>query len=143
MTRGGGLAGELGRLAGDALAALRDAVAAEVPLAARALALEQSNSSVLYGDRFLLKLFRVIEEGPNSRARDRPVPRRARGRLPRRRRGSPACSSTAQPGHEPSTLGTLFEFVPNQGDAWQLTLDALDRYFDRVLDRRRAAPRRR
>jgi maltose alpha-D-glucosyltransferase/alpha-amylase len=36
---------------------------------------------------------------------------------------------------ERSTLGTLFEFVPNQGDAWQFTLDALDRFFDGILAR--------
>ncbi|HEV7557600.1 MAG TPA: alpha-amylase, partial [Kofleriaceae bacterium] len=34
---------------------------------------------------------------------------------------------------EPTTMGTLFDFVPNQGDAWHLAMDALDRYFDTVL----------
>ena len=38
-----------------------------------------------------------------------------------------------QDGREPSTLGTMFELVPNQGDAWQLAIDSVDRFFDRVL----------
>jgi maltose alpha-D-glucosyltransferase/alpha-amylase len=33
---------------------------------------------------------------------------------------------------EPWTLGILQELVPNEGDAWRFTLDALGRYFDRV-----------
>ncbi|HMG52047.1 MAG TPA: maltose alpha-D-glucosyltransferase [Kofleriaceae bacterium] len=131
MTAGTGAAGRLGRLTGDAFAALRE-VAADPPLAARPLIAEQTNSGVVYGDRFLLKLFRVIEEGPSSELEiarflaDRPsgyrgVPRLA-GMLEYR-----------QPDREPSTLGTLFAFVPNQGDAWQLALDEIDRYYDRVL----------
>jgi maltose alpha-D-glucosyltransferase/alpha-amylase len=35
-----------------------------------------------------------------------------------------------------STLAILHGFVPNQGDAWTYTLDALDQYFDRVAARR-------
>jgi maltose alpha-D-glucosyltransferase/alpha-amylase len=130
MTSGAGATGRAGRLVGDAAPALRD-VAAGPPLVARALAVDQSNSSVAYGDRFLLKLFRVIDEGPSaeleigrflaSRASYHGVPRLA-GVLEYR-----------QPDHEPSTLGTAFEFVANQGDAWQLAKDELDRYYDRVL----------
>jgi maltose alpha-D-glucosyltransferase/alpha-amylase len=34
---------------------------------------------------------------------------------------------------EPMTLGILQGFIPNQGDAWRYTLDALGRYFERAL----------
>ena len=37
------------------------------------------------------------------------------------------------PGVEPLTLGLLTAYVPNQGDAWQHTLDCLNRYFEGVL----------
>ena len=30
-------------------------------------------------------------------------------------------------------LGILHGFIPNQGDAWNYTLDALGRYFERAL----------
>jgi maltose alpha-D-glucosyltransferase/alpha-amylase len=128
-----GAVGRAGRLTGHALTP--EDVAGETPLP-RALAVDQSNSGVVYGDRFLLKLFRVIEDGPSTEleigrflARDpayRGVPRLA------------GVLEYEQPGREPATLGTLFQYVPNQGDAWHLALDALDRYFDRVLaDERR------
>src|SRR5690606_33437449 len=32
-----------------------------------------------------------------------------------------------------ATAGVLQRFVPNQGDAWEFTLEALDRYFERAL----------
>src|SRR5207244_1940660 len=39
-------------------------------------------------------------------------------------------------GHgEPMSLGIMQAFVPNQGDAWQYTLDALDQYFEQVAAR--------
>jgi len=123
--------GRLGRLAGDAFTALRE-LPADTVLAPRAMAAEQSNSGVLYGDRFLLKLFRVVEEGPSAELEvGRFLASRTSGY-----HGVPRLSGVLeyqQPNREPSTLGTLFEYVPNQGDAWTLAQDALDRYFDRVL----------
>jgi maltose alpha-D-glucosyltransferase/alpha-amylase len=45
---------------------------------------------------------------------------------------------------EPTTLAVLHKFIPNQGDAWQLTLDHLSKYFERVstlpADARQQAP---
>src|SRR5207248_403047 len=34
---------------------------------------------------------------------------------------------------EPMTLGVLQAFVPNQGDAWQYTLDVLSSFYERAL----------
>jgi maltose alpha-D-glucosyltransferase / alpha-amylase len=130
MLDGTGIAGQHGRLTGSALALLSE-LPPDTPLAPRATAADQSNSGVVYGDRFMLKLFRAIEDGPNAEyemarffaSREPPyhgVPRLA-GVLEYRR------------GAEPATLATLFELVFNQGDAWQLTMDALDRYFEGVL----------
>jgi maltose alpha-D-glucosyltransferase/alpha-amylase len=130
MTSGIEGVGRLGRLTGEAFAALREA-AAGPPLAARAMSLEQSNTSVLYGDRFLLKLFRVIDEGPSGELEIGRFLARASGY-----HGAPRLAGVLeyrQPGHEASTLGTLSEYVPNQGDAWQLAKDEIDRYYDRVL----------
>ena len=64
MTQGTGGAGEHGSLTGSALEALRE-VPADTPLVPRLTALEQTNSSIVYGDRLMLKLFRVMEEGPS------------------------------------------------------------------------------
>jgi maltose alpha-D-glucosyltransferase/alpha-amylase len=38
------------------------------------------------------------------------------------------------------TLAVLHEYVANQGDAWTYTLDELDRYVDRIVAERTAAP---
>ncbi len=122
--------GAHGRLTGDAFAALHDVEAqALVP---RLAAADQSNSGVVYGDRFMLKLFRIIEAGPNLELE---MSRYLTTHDPTYT-GVPRIAGVleySQAGKEPSTLGTLFEFVPNQGDAWQLALDSLSRFFDRVL----------
>ena len=114
----------LGKLHGTAFAALQ-AVSPETPLAPRVASGEQSNSSVMFGDRLMLKLFRVIDEGPSAELE---VGRYFAGQG---YRGVPALAGTLE--YDASTLGTLFEYVPNQGDAWQLALDSIDRFFDRVL----------
>jgi maltose alpha-D-glucosyltransferase / alpha-amylase len=92
---------------------------------------EQSNTSVRFGDRMVLKLFRKLEPGVNpdlevgrfltEETDFRNVPRVAGALEIRERR------------NEPMTLGILQEFVPNEGDAWSYTLDALGRYFVRIL----------
>jgi maltose alpha-D-glucosyltransferase/alpha-amylase len=131
MTEGAGAIGRHGRLTGDAFAALRE-VPPDVSLTPRATATDQSNSGVVYGDRFMLKLFRAIEEGPNAEFE---VGRFLTMRDPGYH-GVPQMAGVLeyrQQAREPSTIGTLFAFVPNQGDAWQLSLNALDRYFEGVL----------
>ncbi len=92
---------------------------------------EQSNTSVVYGDRLILKLFRRVDEGVNpdleigafltDKARFPHIPPVAGALEYRRGRG------------EPMTLAILQGYVPNEGDAWRYTLDILNRYFERVL----------
>lgn len=94
---------------------------------------EQSNSSIVYGDRFILKLYRKLEEGTS--------PELEIGRfLTERHAGStnsPAVAGAieyrSRPRAEPITLSVLHTYVRNEGDAWSYTLDELGRYFDHVL----------
>ncbi len=102
-------------------------------LASSLIKSEQSNTSVIYADRLILKLFRKVDEGQNpdleigafltDRARFPHIPPVA-GALEYRREHE-----------EPMTLAILQGFVPNHGDAWQYTLDALGRFFERVVSR--------
>ncbi|HXX36898.1 MAG TPA: maltose alpha-D-glucosyltransferase [bacterium] len=92
---------------------------------------EQSNTSVFYGDRCILKLFRRLEPGQN--------PELEIGRFLTERAAFPNVPAVAgaleyrPPRGETVTVAVLQEFVPNEGDAWAYTLDALDRYCERAM----------
>lgn len=91
---------------------------------------EQSNSSVIFEDRFILKLLRQVREGINPELEIGTfLTERARGaRVP------PVAGSIVYYGRDaaPRTLGILQLFVPNQGNAWDYTLRALADYSVRV-----------
>ena len=88
---------------------------------------EQSNSSIIYGDRAILKFFRRTAEGEN--------PDLEIGRFLTEERDFPHIPAVAgwieyrgQDNSEMS-LGILQAFVPNVGDAWQFTLKALSSFW--------------
>ncbi|HVA00619.1 MAG TPA: putative maltokinase [Terriglobia bacterium] len=90
---------------------------------------EQSNSSILYGDRLILKVFRRLDEGSNpdlevgaflTEAGFAHIPAVGGALEYRREKG------------EPITLGILQKFIRSEGDAWSFTLDALSLYYERV-----------
>ena len=85
----------------------------------RCCSAEQSNTSVVFGDRLILKLFRRVEDGINP---DLEIGRflTERTRFAHIAAASPARSSIARERGEPATLAILQGFVPNEGDAWQL-----------------------
>jgi maltose alpha-D-glucosyltransferase/alpha-amylase len=91
---------------------------------------EQTNTSLVYGDRLVLKLFRRVDEGLN--------PDLEIGRFLTERAGFPHVPPTAgaieyrRGRGRPATVATVQGFVPNEGDAWAYTLDALDSYLDQV-----------
>jgi maltose alpha-D-glucosyltransferase / alpha-amylase len=118
--------GHGGPLTATALPALHDATE---HLAPRAFPTEHGNCRVLYGDRFQLKLFRTLEDGPNAELE---MLRWFATRAPNFRGVARLAGVLEYAG---ATLGTLVTVVPNQGEAWQLTLDALERFFEDLLAR--------
>jgi maltose alpha-D-glucosyltransferase / alpha-amylase len=101
----------------------------ETPLPVRRGSAEQSNTSILYGDRFILKLFRRQEPGLNPDAEiGRYLTENTNfNRIP------PFAGSieyVAAPDAEPATLVMLQGLVANEGDGWKWTLEELDRYFE-------------
>ncbi len=95
-----------------------------------ALGAEQSNSSMRFGDRAVLKLYRRVAEGRNPELEIGEF-LTARGAF----RNTPPLAGFLeyQPRHgEALTLGLFQGFVANQGDAWRYTLDHVARYFGRL-----------
>ncbi len=125
--RGG--SGEIFGCSGAALKTLASALTP--PLPSLALRAEQSNSAAIYDGRFFLKLYRRPEPGANpdvevlrflsERQHFENVPRYC-GMIEHHAAGA-----------EPRVLALLVTHVPNEGDAWTHTLDALGRFFERAL----------
>ena len=123
-----------GQLSGSPTAALARAIDGDEPPDPSIFRAEQSNTSVLFGQSLILKLFRRVEAGVN--------PDLELGRYLVERAGyahTPAVAGALEyrvDGGEPATLAILHEFVPNEGDAWQYTLDALSRFYEEVVTER-------
>ncbi|MFH9724278.1 maltokinase [Streptomyces sp. NPDC017254] len=86
-------------------------------LAPRMLDAEQSNSSLVYGDSFILKIFRRVSPGANP---DLELPLALAGAGCAR---VPAPVAWFESGA--STLGVLQPYLRNSRDGWRLALDAL------------------
>ncbi|MEU1619895.1 maltokinase [Streptomyces sp. NPDC005722] len=92
-------------------------------LAPRLSTAEQSNSSVIYGDAFILKLFRRVAPGPNP---DLELSL-ALARAGSRRVAAPSAWFEALGLYdEPATLGVLQRFLPGSAGAWELALQAVE-----------------
>jgi maltose alpha-D-glucosyltransferase / alpha-amylase len=95
---------------------------------------EQSNSSMLFENKFFLKLYRKLEDGVNpdvevtrfltDRAKFPNVPSFG-GAIEYRREKS-----------EPTVVCLLQNAITSENDAWTMTLDHVGRYYERVLGRK-------
>ncbi|HYT21881.1 MAG TPA: maltose alpha-D-glucosyltransferase [Candidatus Polarisedimenticolia bacterium] len=103
--------------------------AAQTPMPVRRNSAEQSNTSILYGDSFILKLFRHQEPGLNP---DAEIGRYLTEHTSFDRIPPFAGLIEYQPADEgeTSTLALLQGFVVNEGDGWKWTLEELDRYYE-------------
>ena len=127
MVNGGA---ELAAVRTSAFASEEGALSSALPVVA--LTNEQSNSSAKVGDRYILKLFRMLEPGPN--------PEVELGEFLTRQGSAPVAPLAGRlelrvESGEVFTLASLHRLVPNEGDAWGLTLDHLRGYFDRARAR--------
>ncbi|HEY7024650.1 MAG TPA: maltose alpha-D-glucosyltransferase [Candidatus Limnocylindrales bacterium] len=90
---------------------------------------EQSNTSVAFGDRLMLKLFRRLEPGINPDIEvggalteaGFPYTPALGGWLAYRTRSD-----------EPAAIGLLQQYVPNEGDVWEYTLDQIGDFYERA-----------
>jgi trehalose synthase-fused probable maltokinase len=95
---------------------------------------EQSNTSVVYDRRVILKIFRRLESGtsPELELTDFLTRQAA---FPGAPRLAGAIVYQAD-GEDPVTLAVLHEFVPNQGDAWTATIERLGEYYAAAIEGR-------
>ena len=118
-----------GRLVGIATSAFPTAVGSDLGMIRRGTS-ESSNSNVVFDDRFWLKIHRRLIDGPSV---DFEV-----GRFLTEKAGFPRVPKTLgtlefrRAKRETITVGMLRELIPNQGQAWELMLDVVGRYFEEV-----------
>jgi trehalose synthase-fused probable maltokinase len=117
--------GELVAHRTDALATARGD--AGRPLASRVSQAEQSNTSIVFGERLILKLLRRLEEGPNPDLEiNMHLAQRGFAHVP------PLAGSIEfrRASQEPWSLAMLQQYVVNRGDAWQVVLSRLSELLD-------------
>jgi len=97
------------------------------PLTAKVSKAEQSNTSIIFGDKMILKLFRRLQPGEN--------PDVEIGRFLTEVAHFPHIPALLgeitlrQSGEEKTYLAMLQGLVANEGDGWQWTLDELARFY--------------
>jgi len=97
-------------------------------LSVRRAEVERTNSSVILGERLILKVYRRLQKGVNP---DLEIGRHLTEQA--RFENTPPLAGAIEytgPDGETTTLGLLQGFVENQGDGWSYVLDYLDRYLD-------------
>ena len=121
-------AGGMGTLVGSTTRAFARLRGPEtIRLEAQLSVAEQSNNSVIFGERLMLKVFRRLEEGVN--------PELEVGRFLTEKTTfshiAPLAGSLEyrRAKGEPISIAILQAYVPNQGDAWQYTLNTLAHFF--------------
>ncbi|MFL6569492.1 MAG: maltose alpha-D-glucosyltransferase [Chthoniobacterales bacterium] len=124
----GGRGGEIVGTPGRALGSDRGSLSSQV------LGVEQSNSSMVFENKFFLKLYRKLEDGVNpdvevtrflsEKTGFANVPAFAGSTEYRRAKG------------EPTVIAAMQSAVTSEGDAWAMTLDSISRFYERVLARK-------
>lgn len=103
----------------------------ESEISSKILSVDQSNTSVIYNGKYFMKLYRKVDSTINP---DLEITRflTEQAKFP----NVPNFIGEISLYHKNNSrtvLAMIQEAVPNQGDAWEYTKDALHRYFERVL----------
>jgi len=135
----GSLGAHGGRVSTEAHGALAELLAQAERPPVKTPELEQTNTVVHLGDRVLLKLYRLVEEGSSPEVEVGLALTKAMGD----RKLVPALlggTTFASLRRTNSQLAVAQQLVPNEGDAWKLTLAEIELFFDRVLSQPAIAP---
>ena len=123
------LKGRKGQLRGFPLNALKDCALKGDALTPQLGRAEQSNSSILYSDQFVLKTFRRLESGANP---DLEVNRfLTEHGFPYAPALAGGLTYLAKDG-QATSLAIVTQFAANCQDGWEYTLENLGRYYERI-----------
>lgn len=103
-------------------------------LSSKVLSAEQSNTSILYENKFFFKIYRKLDRVLNP---DVEISRflTEKAKFPHTPRFVASIEhSLNNRNSQPLVLGMMQEAIPNQGDAWQYMCETLEGYFERVLE---------
>jgi len=125
------LHGETGDIVSSSTAAYRR-LAQGAALDPTVMGAEQSNTSIRYGDRLILKLYRRLDEGTSL---DLEI-----GSFLTEHGFAHAPALAGAMEHDGRTLAVVNAFVINEGDAWSYTLDRVASFYDQVASSEAAAP---
>ncbi|HBE21438.1 MAG TPA: alpha-amylase, partial [Cyanobacteria bacterium UBA11367] len=91
----------------------------------------QDNNSIIYGNRFILKLYRQVEAGinPDSEVRHFLTKKEASNYVAR----IAGEIKYQRPGSQPTAIAILQEYIPDTTSAWSYTLDSLRLYFEQIM----------
>ncbi len=91
---------------------------------------EQSNTSILYGDRLILKLFRRLEPGinPDYEVGRQLTDKAGFARVPR----VAGAFEYSRLAGAPTTLAMMQQLVASQGDGWTHATEQVQRFYDEV-----------
>jgi maltose alpha-D-glucosyltransferase/alpha-amylase len=114
-----------GKLSGQIAKEVADAAPS---LAIRRVSAEQNNSSIIYSDRVILKLFRRLQAGQNPDIEiGRYLTERAHfDRVP----AFMGCIEYRREPDEPAAVAMLQQLIANEGDGWTWTTEELERYYE-------------
>ena len=95
----------------------------------RLLNAEQSNTSIVYGEKYILKIFRRLEDGPNPEVEIMDMLSKINFEA------SPRLCGTAHYHPiegESSVIGVLEQYVRNEGDAWTVFQDDFEKFIETI-----------
>ncbi len=94
---------------------------------------EQSNTSIRFGEKAIVKVYRRLEKGVNP---DLEIGRFLTARGFRHTPSLLGALEYVRKQQEPMTLAIAQQFIPNKGDGWRYTINELQQYFDRNTAKR-------
>ncbi len=130
IRQGTGIRGRNGVIGGVPSPVLRARGTTQPLPESRVVNAEQSNTSMIFGDQMILKMFRKVEPGANPDIEISSYLTSAGFG------GTPAFLGHLEyqrSRDEVWSIGILQDFVPNEGDAWKYTLDSLSRFYEAAL----------